>query len=208
MEKLVSLEILKTYHDKAVVPLLQKLYSIEELNKEIPSLLKTTNEEVVSGNVPIYDGASGLLIKDSGFSIKSSVPSNALFTDKYKDANASVDEVNYLVGATSNIQNQITQIKDDLSGCDTAINEVKQNLQNHLIIKTQNFGGWSGAATSASMSTPNGYTFASCSVINDSGANCISSYEVSTQNLRIRSTNASQAVFAAGIAVVVVFVKN
>ena len=114
MEKLVSLEILKTYHDKAVVPLLQKLYSIEELNKEIPSLLKTTNEEVVSGNVPIYDGASGLLIKDSGFSIKSSVPSNALFTDKYKDANASVDEVNYLVGATSNIQNQITQIKDDL----------------------------------------------------------------------------------------------
>ena len=50
----------------------------------------------------------------NGFSIKSSVPSNALFTDKYKDANASVNEVNYLVGVTSKIQDQINDINKSL----------------------------------------------------------------------------------------------
>ena len=35
----------------------------------------------VTGNIPIFDGTTGKLIKDSGLSIKTSVPENALFTD-------------------------------------------------------------------------------------------------------------------------------
>lgn len=58
---------------------------------------------VTSGRVAAFDGTTGKLIKDSGYTIEKSVPSNAVFTDtdtKVK-ATAKTDNVNYKILATA-----------------------------------------------------------------------------------------------------------
>lgn len=57
-------------------------------NDQLPTLIKnnteaitTSDEKVTSGHVPVYDGTTGKLLKDSGFTLGTSVPANAKFTD-------------------------------------------------------------------------------------------------------------------------------
>ena len=61
-------------------------------------------EKSVSGNIPVFDGTSGKLIKDSGLTIKTSVPENALFTDTN----------NYLTGVSGNANGEVTFTREGL----------------------------------------------------------------------------------------------
>lgn len=63
-------------------------------------------------HVVVFDGATGKLIKDSGFTIRSSVPADAVFTDTTYELEdfgieATAEEINHLKGVKSAIQGQI-----------------------------------------------------------------------------------------------------
>ena len=63
-------------------------------------------------HVAVFDGATGKLIKDSGFTIRSSVPADAVFTDttytlESFGIEATAEEINFVKGVTSDIQTQL-----------------------------------------------------------------------------------------------------
>lgn len=63
-------------------------------------------------HVAVFDGVTGKLIKDSGFTIRSSVPADAVFTDTTYELEdfgieATAEEINHLKGVKSAIQGQI-----------------------------------------------------------------------------------------------------
>lgn len=66
----------------------------------------------VNGHVAVFNGSTGKIIKDSGFTIGKSVPADAKFTDTTYTLSsfgitATAQELNYTDGVTSNIQTQL-----------------------------------------------------------------------------------------------------
>lgn len=66
----------------------------------------------VDGHVAVFNGSTGKIIKDSGFTIGKSVPADAKFTDTTYTLSsfgitATAQELNYTDGVTSNIQTQL-----------------------------------------------------------------------------------------------------
>lgn len=83
-------------------------------------------------HVAVFDGATGKLIKDSGFTIRSSVPADAVFTDTTYELEdfgieASADEINYVKGVTSAIQGQIDSKADEGHNHDAAYLGINAN---------------------------------------------------------------------------------
>ena len=76
----------------------------------------------VAGNIPIFDGTTGKLIKDSGLSVKTSVPENALFTDNN----------NYLTDVSGSANGEVTFARE---GLDSLVWNTK-HTHNEYILKT------------------------------------------------------------------------
>ena len=62
-------------------------------------------------HIAIFDGASGRIIKDSGFTIATSVPSDAVFTDVNVTATANTATTFYLIGSSSSSTATGTMLK-------------------------------------------------------------------------------------------------
>ena len=75
----------------------------------------------VTNRVATFNGTTGKVIKDSGFTIASSVPANAKFTDTTYTLSsfgitATAEELNLLDGVTSNIQTQLDAKQATITG--------------------------------------------------------------------------------------------
>ena len=68
-------QVLNNYPDNEVISTVIDAIG-EELENKITGPSSSTNAHVV-----VFDGTTGKVIKDSGFTIGKSVPSNAVFTD-------------------------------------------------------------------------------------------------------------------------------
>ena len=99
----------------------------EEAIAAIPEVVSafTNDANYVSSNVTstdahvvVFDGTTGKLIKDSGFTIRASVPADAVFTDTTYELEdfgieATAEEINYVKGVKSAIQGQIDSKADE-----------------------------------------------------------------------------------------------
>jgi hypothetical protein len=83
----------------------------------------------VSGNVAIFDGTTGKLIKDSGFTIAKSVPSGASFTDS-----ATTQAGHYTPGTGTTVKTMATQ--EGVSGGKVTIPSLQFDNKGHYVATT------------------------------------------------------------------------
>jgi hypothetical protein len=96
-----------------------------DLNKPISSNTQTALDAKVAGpasavnnQIAVFDGTTGKIIKDSGFTIETSVPAGAVFTDTDTDTLAGLTDTTI----TSPLDNQVL-VYDDATG--KWVNETK-----------------------------------------------------------------------------------
>lgn len=89
----------------------------------------------VASHVAVFEGATGKVIKDSGFTIAKSVPADAKFTDTTYtlssfDITATPEEINILDGVTATTA-EVNYLKGVTSGIQTQLNSKSASTHNH-----------------------------------------------------------------------------